>query len=144
MAEIVKPYGATRKKSIVGRGTAAKRGRTCGRGRDGQNSRSGGGVRLGFEGGQMPLYRRVARRGFSNYPFKKEYQAVSLETLETFFDDGEVISNETLHEAGVIKGLNTEAKILSDGELKKRFVVEGVKISGKARDKVLSLGGEVK
>lgn len=67
MAQINAPYGANRKKTIVGRGASSK-GRACGRGHDGQNSRSGGGVRLGFEGGQMPLYRRVASRGFSNYP----------------------------------------------------------------------------
>lgn len=144
MAEIIKPYGATTKKSIVGRGCSAKRGRTCGRGRDGQNSRSGGGVRLGFEGGQMPLYRRVARRGFSNYPFKKEYQAVSLETLENFYNDGDVVNNATLHEYGVIKGLDTEAKILSDGALTKHLTIEGVKISKAAMDKVLACGGEIK
>ena len=76
MAQIVKPVGATKKKTIVGRGQGSK-GRACGRGHDGQNTRSGGGVRPGFGGGQMPLYRRVARRGFSNSLFKVTYQAVS-------------------------------------------------------------------
>ena len=111
MAQIIKPYGATKSKTIVGRGASSK-GRACGRGHDGQNSRSGGGVRPGFEGGQMPLYRRVARRGFSNYPFKVENQAVSLATLDAVFEDGALVSDATLREAGVIKGKNTTVKIL--------------------------------
>lgn len=143
MAQIVKPVGATKKKTIVGRGASSK-GRTCGRGHDGQNSRSGGGVRPGFEGGQMPLYRRVARRGFSNYPFKEEYQAVSLATIETVFENNEVVSNETLKERGVIKGKNTQAKILSDGDLTKKVIVEGVKCSKVAAEKIQAAGGEVK
>ena len=143
MAQIVKPVGATKKKTIVGRGASSK-GRTCGRGHDGQNSRSGGGVRPGFEGGQMPLYRRVARRGFSNYPFKEEYQAVSLATIETVFENNEVVSNETLKERGVIKGKNTQAKILSDGDLTKKVIVEGVKCSKVASEKIQAAGGEVK
>ena len=86
MAQINAPYGANTKKTIVGRGASSK-GRACGRGHDGQNSRSGGGVRLGFEGGQMPLYRRVARRGFSNYPFKVTYEVVSLAKLNAAYED---------------------------------------------------------
>ena len=143
MAQIVKPAGATKKKTIVGRGASSK-GRTCGRGHDGQNSRSGGGVRPGFEGGQMPLYRRVARRGFSNYPFKEEYQAVSLATIEAVYENGDVVSNATLKERGVIKGKNTMAKILSDGDLTKKVTVEGVKCSKVASEKILAAGGEVK
>ena len=142
MAEIIKPYGATKAKIIVGRGASSK-GRACGRGHDGQNSRSGGGVRLGFEGGQMPLYRRVARRGFSNYPFKVENQAVSLSTLDAVFEDGQVVSNETLLEAGVIKGKNTTAKILASGEITKKLTVEGVALSQKAAEKIQAAGGNV-
>ena len=143
MAQIVKPFGATKKKTIVGRGSSSK-GRACGRGHDGQNSRSGGGVRPGFEGGQMPLYRRVARRGFSNYPFKEETVAVALETLEAVFENGAVISNETLKEMGVIKGKDTQAKILNNGGVTKKFSVEGVKISASAAEKIKAAGGEVK
>ncbi len=142
MAEIIKPYGATKAKVIVGRGASSK-GRACGRGHDGQNSRSGGGVRLGFEGGQMPLYRRVARRGFSNYPFKVENQAVSLATLDAVYEDGQVVSNETLHELGVIKGKNTTAKILASGEITKKLTVEGVALSAKAAEKITAAGGNV-
>ena len=143
MAQIVKPEGATKKKTIVGRGASSK-GRACGRGHDGQNSRSGGGVRPGFEGGQMPLYRRVARRGFSNYPFKEEYQAVSLATIEAVYENGDVVSNETLKERGVIKGKNTVAKILSDGDLNKKVTIEGLKCSKVAAEKIQAAGGEVK
>ena len=143
MAQIVKPAGATKKKTIVGRGASSK-GRACGRGHDGQNSRSGGGVRPGFEGGQMPLYRRLASRGFSNYPFKEEYQAVSLATIDVVYENGEVVSDATLRERGVIKGKKTVAKILSDGDLTKKVVVEGVKCSKAAVEKIQAAGGEVK
>ena len=125
MAQIVKPLGATKKKTIVGRGASSK-GRACGRGHDGQNSRSGGGVRLGFEGGQMPLYRRVARRGFSNCPFKVTYQAISLKDLEVSYEAGEVVNDESLRSKGLIKGNGTIAKILSNGELTKALTVDGI------------------
>lgn len=143
MGQIVKPFGATKKKTIVGRGASSK-GRACGRGHDGQNSRSGGGVRLGFEGGQMPLYRRVARRGFSNAPFKVVYQPVSLAVIEGLYEAGETVSDATLREKGIIKGNDTVAKILSDGEITKKVVVEGVKLSKTAEEKIKAAGGEVK
>ena len=143
MAQIIKPFGATKKKTIVGRGASSK-GRACGRGHDGQNSRTGGGPRLGFEGGQMPLYRRVARRGFSNYPFKVENQAVSLSTIDAVFEDGAVVSDATLREAGVIKGKETTAKILATGEITKKVTVEGLQLSKAAADKIVAAGGSVK
>ena len=142
MAQIVKPAGATTRKTIVGRGASSK-GRACGRGHDGQNSRSGGGVRLGFEGGQMPLYRRLARRGFSNYPFKVDRQAISVAELDRLFADVETVSAETLKAKGLIKG-QVEAKILSDGEISKKLAVEGVKISAAAAEKIKAAGGEVR
>ena len=143
MAQIIKPFGATKKKTIVGRGASSK-GRACGRGHDGQNSRTGGGPRLGFEGGQMPLYRRVARRGFSNYPFRVENQAVFLSTIDAVFEDGAVVSDATLREAGVIKGKETTAKILATGEITKKVTVEGLKLSKAAADKIVAAGGSVK
>ena len=143
MAQIVKPVGATKKKTIVGRGQGSK-GRACGRGHDGQNSRSGGGVRPGFEGGQMPLYRRVARRGFSNSLFKVTYQAVSLATIDAVYENGAVVSDATLRENGIIKGNETVSKILSNGEITKKVVVEGVKCSKAAAEKIAAAGGEVK
>ena len=143
MAQIIKPFGATKNKTIVGRGASSK-GRACGRGHDGQNSRTGGGPRPGFEGGQMPLYRRVARRGFSNYPFKVENQAVSLSTIDAVFEDGAVVSDATLREAGVIKGKDTVAKILATGEITKKVTVEGLKLSKAAQEKIEAAGGPVK
>ena len=141
MAEIVKPYGATTRKTIVGRGASSK-GRTCGRGNNGQNSRSGGGVRLGFEGGQMPLYRRLARRGFSNAPFKVVAEPVSLASLDKAFQDGETVTAAALAEKGLTSKL--EAKILADGEISKKLVIDGVKISAAAAEKIKAAGGEVK
>ncbi len=143
MAQIVKPLGATKKKTIVGRGASSK-GRACGRGHDGQNSRSGGGVRLGFEGGQMPLYRRVARRGFSNCPFKVTYTAVSLHDLDISYEAGETVNDESLREKGLIKGHNAIAKILSNGEITKALTVEGIKCSASASEKIKAAGGDVK
>ena len=143
MAQIVKPLGATKKKTIVGRGASSK-GRACGRGHDGQNSRSGGGVRLGFEGGQMPLYRRVARRGFSNYPFKVTYQAISLQDLEVSYEAGETVNDESLRAKGLIKGQETIAKILCNGELTKALTVEGIKCSATAAEKIKAACGDVK
>lgn len=143
MAQIVKPEGATKKKTIVGRGASSK-GRTCGRGSKGQNSRSGGGTRPGFEGGQMPLYRRVARRGFSNYPFKKDYVAISLDAIDSKFNDGDVVSIDTLKERMVVKGRDTLVKILANGEITKKVVVDGLKISAAAAEKIKAAGGEIK
>ena len=142
MAQIVKPLGATKKKVIVGRGASSK-GRACGRGHDGQNSRSGGGVRLGFEGGQMPLYRRIARRGFSNYPFKVERQAISLDAISRTYSDGETVSAETLRAKGLVKG-QKEGKILSNGEIDKKVIIDGVPVSASAAEKIKAAGGEIK
>ncbi len=142
MGQIHAPEGANKKKTIVGRGASSK-GRTCGRGFNGQNSRSGGGVRPGFEGGQMPLYRRVARRGFSNYPFKKEYVAVSLDVINDSFNDGETVNLLALQDLRIVKG-NEDAKILSNGEITKKIVVEGLKVSATAAEKIKAAGGEIK
>ncbi|MCK5196728.1 MAG: 50S ribosomal protein L15 [Spirochaetales bacterium] len=142
MEQIKAPAGANRIKTIVGRGTGSK-GRTSGRGHDGQNSRSGGGTRPGFEGGQMPLYRRIARRGFSNYPFKKEYTVVNVSNLEGKFKDGEVVSEETLREKGLLKGKNSLVKILGNGELKVKLDVQVDKVTSGAREKIEEAGGKV-
>ncbi|MDC7243236.1 MAG: 50S ribosomal protein L15 [Pleomorphochaeta sp.] len=143
VGQIKAPYGANTKKTIVGRGASSK-GRACGRGHDGQNSRSGGGVRVGFEGGQMPLYRRVARRGFSNYPFKKEYQVVSLTAISEKFEDGAVVNLDSLKKANLVKGHSTQAKVLSNGEITKKVTIEGLKVSASAVEKITAAGGEIK
>jgi len=143
VGQIKAPFGANTKKTIVGRGASSK-GRACGRGHDGQNSRSGGGVRPGFEGGQMPLYRRVARRGFSNHPFKTDYQVVSLTAINLNFEDGAVVNLEALKKANLIKGHSTKAKILSNGEINKKVTIEGLKVSASAVEKITAAGGEIK
>jgi len=141
--DIRAPRGAVKKKKMLGRGTGTGYGSTAGRGTKGQKSRSGGGVRPGFEGGQMPLFRRVARRGFSNYPFKKSYDIVSLDKLEKY-KAGETVNIDTLIDRGIIKSKKRAVKILANGTLTKKLTVENLKVSKKARDVIESLGGEVK
>ncbi len=143
MGQIIAPFGANTKKTIVGRGASSK-GRACGRGHDGQNSRSGGGVRPGFEGGQMPLYRRVARRGFSNMPFKVTYQPVSLSVIDKEFADGEVVNLEALKAKGIVKGNDVKAKILANGTLTKKVVIEGLKASESAKKLIEEAGASIK
>ncbi len=143
MGQIKAPVGANKKKTIIGRGYGSK-GRASGRGHDGQKSRSGGGVRPGFEGGQMPLYRRLARRGFSNHPFKIEYTVVSLSEISKAFVDGEIVSVETLKEKKIVKGKNVLVKILANGEIDKKVIIEGLKVSGSAAELITAAGGEIK
>lgn len=143
MGQINAPYGANRKKTIVGRGASSK-GRSCGRGHDGQNSRSGGGVRLGFEGGQMPLYRRIARRGFTNAPFKETYEVLSLDTVSANYADGETVNEESLREKGILRGVGVQMKVLNNGELTKKVAFEGVKVSESAKSAIEKAGGSVK
>lgn len=143
MPELRAPKNSRRPKRIVGRGNGSGRGGTSGKGHKGQNSRSGGSVRPGFEGGQMPLYRRVARRGFSNYPFKKVAQPVNLSVLAERYKSGETVSLETLQNKGVV-GRRTElVKILAGGEIKKKLNVKGLKVSAAAAEKIIAAGGTV-
>ncbi|QEN08545.1 50S ribosomal protein L15 [Oceanispirochaeta crateris] len=141
--ELKAPQGANRKKKVLGRGHGAGTGKTSGKGHKGQKSRSGGNVRPGFEGGQMPLYRRVAARGFSNYMFKKTYVPVNLILLENNYSDGEVVSLETLVEKGLIKKSEKSIKILGDGELSKKLDVQIEKVSAGAVAKIEKAGGKV-
>ncbi len=142
MEQIKAPKGANKKKTIVGRGNGSK-GRSSGRGHDGQNSRSGGGVRPGFEGGQMPLYRRIARKGFSNHPFKKVYTVFNLSELDKRFGDGDVVSIQSLREKKMIRGANPLVKILANGDLNKKLIIAIDKISAQAKEKVIKAGGEI-
>ena len=120
------PYGANKKDRRVGRGSSSGRGSTAGRGNKGQQSRSGGKVYVGFEGGQMPLYRRIARRGFSNFPFKKEY-----------------VDKKTLIEKGLLKGSVLSVKILANGEITKKLTFNVEKVSESAKAKIEKAGGTV-
>lgn len=139
------PKGANRKRKIVGRGSSSGLGTTAGKGNKGQQSRSGGGnPYVGFEGGQMPLFRRIAHRGFSNHPFKKEYTCINLGQLEAKFADGETVNKETL----VSKGLTSTkgarfVKVLGNGDITKKLTVEVDKISASAKEKIEKAGGSV-
>jgi len=137
------PKGASKKKSIVGRGRSSGSGKTSGRGHKGQKARSGGGVRLGFEGGQMPLYRRVAARGFSNYPFKTEYVVVNISSLEKLYSEGETVNLETLVQKGLVKKSEKLVKILGVGDLKKKLEVNVPAVSAAAKGKIEKAGGSV-
>ncbi|MBC3900203.1 50S ribosomal protein L15 [Acetobacterium malicum] len=125
-----------------GRGTGSGLGKTAGRGQDGQKSRSGGGVRPGFEGGQMPLARRLPKRGFSNARFKKTFAIVNVGELNVF-DANTVITPELLLEYGFIRKLNDGLKILGNGEVEKAFTIKAHKISKSAEEKILAGGGKV-
>ncbi len=137
------PEGANKNKKKVGRGHGSGHGKTSGKGHKGQKARSGGGVSIGFEGGQMPLFRRVAARGFSNYPFKKTAVPVNLDLLEKFFEDGEKVNLETLVAKGLIKKSETNVKILGNGDIKKKLEVELTNVSATAKDKIVKAGGSV-
>ncbi len=143
MGQINAPVGAKTRKTIVGRGSSSK-GRTCGRGNNGQNARSGGGVRPGFEGGQMPLFRRVARRGFSNYPFKEEFEIISLDAISEAYNDNDIVNIESLKDKRLVKGHKAKVKVLANGELTKKVVFEGLKISASAVELIKTAGGEIK
>ncbi|ADH61602.1 ribosomal protein L15 [Thermoanaerobacter mathranii subsp. mathranii str. A3] len=133
--------GARREKKRVGRGIGSGHGKTSCRGQKGQKARSGGGVRPGFEGGQMPLTRRIPKRGFTNI-FKKEYAIVNVGTLEERFEEGAVITPEVLIESGIIKDVKDGVKILGDGDLNKKFTVKAHKFSQSAIEKIQAVGGK--
>ena len=137
------PEGANKKKRIVGRGSSSGRGTTAGRGNKGQQSRSGGKVYVGFEGGQMPLYRRIAKRGFSNYPFRKEYEVINLGELEIRYENGETVNRESLILKGLVKKVSAMVKILGDGDFSKKLTVDVEKVSASAKAKIEKAGGTV-
>lgn len=127
----------------IGRGNSSGWGKTAGKGSNGQKSRAGGGVKPYFEGGQMPIYRRVPKRGFSNTIFKKEYTVISLSFLNDNFEDGEVVSLETLFSKCLIKKGRDGVKVLGNGELNKKLTVKVHKISKSAKAAVEAKGGTV-
>jgi large subunit ribosomal protein L15 len=131
--------GANKKPKRVGRGPGSGVGKTCGRGQKGQKSRSGGGVHPGFEGGQMPLQRRLPKRGFTN-PFRKEWTVVNVGRLDVF-DDGAVVDVQTLLERGLISKVGDGVKILGKGELKKKLTIKVHAISAGALAKIEQAGG---
>lgn len=140
--EIEKPFGAVRANKRVGRGTSSGHGKTAGKGHKGQNARSGGGVRPGFEGGQLPLFRRLPKRGFSNAPFKVEYATINVSDLDKF-EDGAVVTPELLKEMGIVKKQLAGIKVLGNGELTKKLTVKASKFSATAVEKIEKMGGKI-
>ena len=134
--------GATTTKKRVGRGIGSGLGKTSGKGHKGQNARSGGGVRPGFEGGQLPLFRRLPKRGFTNAKFKTEYAVINLSDLNRF-EDGAVVTPELLSEMGLLKNQLDGVKVLGNGTLEKKLTVKAHKFSSKAQREIESLGGKI-
>jgi len=132
--------GSKKSSKRIGRGTGTGWGKTAGRGQDGQNSRSGGGVRLGFEGGQMPLYRRLPKRGFNNI-FAKKYSTISVDRLNVF-EDGTEVTPELLLEKRIVRKLNDGIKVLSNGNLEKKLTIKAMKFSKAAIEKIEAAGGK--
>jgi len=126
----------------IGRGPGSGTGKTSGKGHKGQNARSGGGVRPGFEGGQLPLYRRLSKRGFNNYNFRTVYATVNVSDLEKF-DEGTVVTVEKLKEVGLVKKELDGVKVLGNGELTKKLTVKANKFSNTAKEKIENVGGKI-
>ena len=138
--ELKAPAGSTKNRKRRGRGTATGQGKTGGRGMNGQKSRSGGCVRLGFEGGQMPLYRRIPKRGFTNI-WGTEYTEINVEKLNGF-EDGTVVTPEMLIDLGIVKQVKDGIKVLGRGELTKKITVQANKFSKSAVEKIEAAGGK--
>lgn len=133
--------GATKTRKRVGRGTGSGLGKTSGKGHKGQNARSGGGVRPGFEGGQLPLFRRLPKRGFSNAMFKTTYAVLNLSDLNKF-EENTTITPELLKEMGILKNQLNGVKILGNGTLEKKLTVQANQFSKKAKEAIEKLGGK--
>ena len=129
-----------KKRKRVGRGPGSGNGKTSGKGHKGQNARSGGGVRPGFEGGQLPLFRRLSKRGFNNYNFRTVYATVNVGDLN-IFEEGTTITKELLIEAGLVKKELDGIKVLGNGELTKKLTVKADKFSSTAKAKIENVGG---
>ncbi|MFA6866038.1 MAG: 50S ribosomal protein L15 [Clostridia bacterium] len=135
--------GATKKEKRLGRGIGSGTGKTSGKGHKGQNARSGGGVRIGFEGGQMPLTRRLPKRGFKNAQFKKVYSTVNVSSLEVFENDT-VVTAELLLMSGILSKIEEYGlKVLGDGEITKKLTIKTNKITKSAQEKIEKAGGKV-
>ena len=134
--------GAKHRVKRLGQGESSGKGKTSGKGHKGQKARSGGSIRLGFEGGQMPLIRRIPKRGFNNAAFKREYAIVNLSDLNRFAD-GATIDEATLLEAKLIRGKYVGVKVLADGEITRKLTISVDKVTDAAREKIEKAGGVV-
>ncbi|MCL4103582.1 UNVERIFIED_CONTAM: hypothetical protein GTU68_059661 [Idotea baltica] len=135
--------GAKHRKKRVGCGESSGLGKTCGKGHKGQKSRSGASIRPSFEGGQMPLNRRLPKRGFNNAQFKTTYAVINVATLEERFEDGDEVTEASLRELGLVKGVWDAIKVLGSGELSKKLTVAVDKVSASAKEKIEKAGGSV-
>ncbi len=140
--ELKPARGSRRKRKRVGRGPGSGRGLRCGRGNKGQNARAGGGVKVGFEGGQMPLTRRLPKRGFKNAPFKKEYTIINVSELDRRFKEGTEVTVQLLREMRLTKK-DFMVKILGKGEINKSLQVKVNAFSESARQKIEAAGGKI-
>ena len=140
--ELKPAVGAKEKPYRKGRGHASGNGKTAGRGHKGQNARSGGGVRVGFEGGQMPLYRRLPKRGFNNKRFAKQYTEINLKQLDVF-DNGTIVTEELLKEKKIVRKIVDGVVVLGRGDLTKKLTVQAARFSGTAKEKIEAVGGKV-
>ena len=139
--ELEKNIGATHRKKRVGRGRGSGLGKTSGKGQKGQKARSGGSINPVFEGGQLPLYRRLPKRGFSNYLFKTEYAVINVEDLNVF-DNGTVVTPALLKEKGIIKKQLKGIKVLGNGKLEKKLTIQANKFSTSALEKIKESGSK--
>ena len=139
--ELSPKEGSTKEKFRKGRGPGSGNGKTAGKGHKGQNARSGGGVRPGFEGGQLPLYRKLPKRGFNNARFGMKYSVVNVQSLNKF-NDGEVVDCAALLAKGIIGVVNDGVKILGEGELTKKLTVKAAVFSASAKEKIEAVGGK--
>ena len=140
--ELSPQEGSVKNRFRKGRGAGSGNGKTAGKGHKGQNARSGGGVRPGFEGGQLPLYRKLPKRGFKNFLFGKVYTVVNVESLNKF-NDGEVVDAAALLAKGIISDVaKNGVKVLGEGELKKNLTVKAAVFSGSAKEKIEAVGGK--
>lgn len=138
--ELQPAAGSVKDVKRIGRGHGSGQGKTAGKGHKGQKARSGGSIRPGFEGGQMPLQRRMPKRGFNNI-FAKEFATVNVSELDKRFDDGAVVDANSLIESGAIKNAKDGIKILGNGELSKKLTVKAVKFTAAAKEKIEKAGG---
>ena len=134
--------GSRKNRKRVGRGPGSGMGKTSTRGHKGLKARSGGSVRPGFEGGQMPIYRRLPKRGFKNYMFKIHNAVLNVKDLDRF-DDGTEITEAVLRDAGLVKGVVDGVKILGNGDVSKKFVLKNILVSQSAKEKIETAGGSI-
>ena len=139
--ELSPAEGSVKENYRKGRGPGSGNGKTAGKGHKGQNARSGGGVRPGFEGGQLPLYRKLPKRGFNNYRFGKKYAIINVQSLNQF-NDGDIVDSAALISAGIIHNVYDGVKVLGEGEVAKKLTVKAAVFSASAKEKIEAAGGK--